>query len=46
MERSTCLGFALSFLLAALLPGVAAAQAYPAKPVKIVVPAQPGAAWT
>jgi tripartite-type tricarboxylate transporter receptor subunit TctC len=27
---------------AALLPGLCAAQAYPAKPVKIVVPAQPG----
>ena len=33
---------AASFLLAALLPGVAGAQAYPAKPVRIVVPAQPG----
>jgi len=42
MERSTCLGFALSLFFAALLPGVAGAQAYPAKPVKIVVPAQPG----
>jgi tripartite-type tricarboxylate transporter receptor subunit TctC len=41
MERSTCLGFALSFLLAAL-PGAAGAQAYPTKAVKIVVPAQPG----
>src|SRR5471032_1544793 len=41
MERSTCLRFALSFLFAAL-PGVAGAQAYPVKPVKIVVPAQPG----
>jgi hypothetical protein len=29
-------------LRAALLPGPAAAQAYPVKPVKIVVPAQPG----
>lgn len=29
-------------LLAALLPGTTAAQAYPAKTVKIVVPAQPG----
>jgi tripartite-type tricarboxylate transporter receptor subunit TctC len=28
--------------LAALLPALAAAQPYPAKPVKIVVPAQPG----
>jgi len=28
--------------LLALLPGLAAAQAYPAKPVKIIVPAQPG----
>jgi len=37
---------AASFFLAALLPAllssVAAAQTYPAKPVKIVVPAQPG----
>ena len=32
----------LTALFAAFLPGVAAAQAYPAKPVKIVVPAQPG----
>jgi tripartite-type tricarboxylate transporter receptor subunit TctC len=30
------------FAAAALLPGLCAAQAYPAKPVKIVVPAQPG----
>ena len=42
MARSTCLHFALSVLLAAALPGVALAQAYPSKPVKIVVPAQPG----
>lgn len=42
MARSTCLRFALSLLLAALLPGLAGAQPYPAKPVKIVVPAQPG----
>src|SRR5476651_1756288 len=41
MERSTCLRFALSFLLAAA-SCVAGAQAYPSKPVKIVVPAQPG----
>jgi tripartite-type tricarboxylate transporter receptor subunit TctC len=33
---------AASFFLAALLSGAAAAQSYPAKPVKIVVPAQPG----
>jgi tripartite-type tricarboxylate transporter receptor subunit TctC len=35
---------AIAALLAAvaLLPGLGAAQAYPAKPVKIVVPAQPG----
>jgi tripartite-type tricarboxylate transporter receptor subunit TctC len=32
----------LAPLLLALLSSVAAAQAYPAKPVKIVVPAQPG----
>ena len=42
MHRSTCLRFALSLLLAALLPAVAWAQAYPVKPVKIIVPAQPG----
>jgi len=41
MERSTCQRIALSFFLAAL-PALAAAQAYPAKAVKIVVPAQPG----
>lgn len=41
MRRSTCLRFALSFLLAAL-PAFAGAQAYPVKPVKILVPAQPG----
>jgi tripartite-type tricarboxylate transporter receptor subunit TctC len=29
-------------LLAALLPALAVAQSYPAKPVKIIVPAQPG----
>jgi tripartite-type tricarboxylate transporter receptor subunit TctC len=29
-------------LLAALLPALASAQPYPAKPVKIIVPAQPG----
>ena len=28
--------------VAAMLPALAAAQAYPAKPVRIVVPAQPG----
>ena len=33
---------ALSFFVVALVSGVAAAQPYPAKPVKIVVPAQPG----
>src|SRR2546425_10383420 len=35
---------AIASLLAAvaLPPGLSAAQAYPAKPVKIVVPAQPG----
>ena len=29
-------------LLGALLPALAAAQPYPVKPVRIVVPAQPG----
>jgi tripartite-type tricarboxylate transporter receptor subunit TctC len=33
---------AASLALAALLPGGALAQAYPAKPVRILVPAQPG----
>jgi tripartite-type tricarboxylate transporter receptor subunit TctC len=33
--------FALT-ILAAFLPGLAAAQSYPAKPVRIIVPAQPG----
>ena len=42
MVRSISLSSALSFLLAAMVPGVAAAQAYPVKPVRIVVPAQPG----
>ena len=41
MSRS--IGVAASLLAAlALLPGVSAAQVYPARPVKIVVPAQPG----
>ena len=42
MGRWIFFRFAASFFLAALLPGPAAAQAYPVKPVKIVVPAQPG----
>ena len=42
MERWIFLRSAVSFFLAALLPGPAASQAYPVKPVKIVVPAQPG----
>jgi tripartite-type tricarboxylate transporter receptor subunit TctC len=33
---------ALALLLIAVLPSMALAQAYPAKPVKIIVPAQPG----
>ena len=41
MERSICLRFAFSIFLAAL-SAVVGAQAYPVKPVKIVVPAQPG----
>jgi len=41
MERPTLLRFAAS-LLCALVPALAAAQGYPAKPVRIVVPAQPG----
>jgi tripartite-type tricarboxylate transporter receptor subunit TctC len=46
MASRTSPPFAASLFLAALLPallcGVAAAQAYPSKPVRIVVPAQPG----
>lgn len=42
MARRTFLLSAASFCVAVLQPGIAAAQAYPAKPVKIIVPAQPG----
>jgi tripartite-type tricarboxylate transporter receptor subunit TctC len=42
MARRTWLLFAANFFLAALLPGFAGAQVYPVKPVRIVVPAQPG----
>lgn len=42
MGRWSFLLFAASFCLGALLPGPAPAQAYPAKPVRILVPAQPG----
>ena len=42
MARSTCLAFALSVFVAAWLPSMSEAQTYPAKPVKILVPAQPG----
>ena len=42
MGRWIFLHSAVSLLLAALLPCAAAAQAYPVKPVKIIVPAQPG----
>ena len=41
MARRTWLHFAAS-VLCALVPALAAAQGYPAKPVRIVVPAQPG----
>jgi len=41
-SRRSAASFFLAALLPALLSSVAAAQAYPAKPVKIVVPAQPG----
>jgi tripartite-type tricarboxylate transporter receptor subunit TctC len=41
MDRSTSFLFAASFAFAVLCEG-AAAQGYPAKPVRIVVPAQPG----
>jgi tripartite-type tricarboxylate transporter receptor subunit TctC len=41
MERSISLLFAASFVAALLCEG-AVAQTYPAKPVRIVVPAQPG----
>src|SRR5260221_3455000 len=33
---------ALPIFAAALLPAIVSAQAYPSKPVKIIVPAQPG----
>ena len=43
MARWICLLFAASAILAAALaPSWAQAQGYPAKPVKIIVPAQPG----
>ena len=43
MARWICLLFAASFSLAtALAPSRALAQAYPVKPVRIIVPAQPG----
>lgn len=42
MARSICRLFAASLSLALLQPVPAAAQAYPFKPVRIVVPAQPG----
>lgn len=42
MGRWIFLLFAASFSLAALKSGPVAAQAYPVKPVKIIVPAQPG----
>ena len=43
MGRRVLLAFAASFSLAtALAPSCVLAQAYPAKPVKIIVPAQPG----
>jgi len=42
MAHWTSLLFAAKFFLAALLPGFAGAQVYPVKPVRIVVPAQPG----
>jgi tripartite-type tricarboxylate transporter receptor subunit TctC len=42
MGRWTFLLSAASFCVGVLQPGTAAAQAYPVKPVKIIVPAQPG----
>lgn len=42
MGRSRLFRFAHSFLLVALVFTFSAAQSYPVKPVKIVVPAQPG----
>ena len=42
MAHWTSLLFAANFFLVALLPGFAGAQVYPVKPVRIVVPAQPG----
>jgi tripartite-type tricarboxylate transporter receptor subunit TctC len=43
MSRNRLIAIAASLVAAlALLPGLSAAQAYPVKAVKIVVPAQPG----
>jgi len=42
MRRGLPLGRVVLLLFAALLPGLVAAQPYPVKPVKILVPAQPG----
>ena len=42
MQRPISLRFAASVLLFALVPALAAAQGYPSKAVRIVVPAQPG----
>ena len=42
MGRWILLRSAASFFLATLVPCLVAAQSYPVKPVKIVVPAQPG----
>ena len=42
MERRTSLRSAASVFLCALFPAIVAAQGYPAKTVRIVVPAQPG----
>ena len=38
----SAVSFSLAALVPALFPGLVAAQSYPVKPVKIVVPAQPG----
>ncbi|MBL0140747.1 MAG: tripartite tricarboxylate transporter substrate binding protein [Betaproteobacteria bacterium] len=40
--RSRCFALAASILAAVLLPGIAGAQGYPNKTVKIVAPVQPG----
>ena len=44
MKRTTFLSMAMASLFAALLPGVAHAQGYPNKPIRLIVPYAPGGA--